>query len=64
MKVTEEMVVLVLHQRIKNLERAMNFLHDSRFLPYLKEHLEEISGLADSALKMIAEFEKQAEGKE
>lgn len=65
MKVTEEMIILVLHQRIKTLEKAMNFMHDSRFLPYLKEHLDEVSNIVKSALKMVDEYEKeQAEGKE
>lgn len=64
MKVTEEMIILVLHQRIKDLDEAMLFMHDSRNLPYLKEHLDEVSNIAESALKMIDEFEKeQAEGK-
>ena len=64
MKVTEEMVIAILHKRIKQLDKAMVFMHDSNFLPYLKEHLEEVSRIVNSSLEMLDEYKKQAEGKE
>lgn len=63
MKVTEEMVIEILHKRIKQLEKAMNFMHDSNFLPYLKERLEDVARIANTSLEMVDEFKKQEEGK-